>query len=57
MNLAIDVIPFADPEELVSNSALPLETLVEIGSDHRLATPETLRAMREACDRLGTRDQ
>lgn len=52
-----DVIPFADSEELVSNSALPLETLVEIGSDHRLATPETLRAMREACERLGARDQ
>lgn len=34
-----DVIPFADSEELVSNSGLPLEALIEIGDDHRLADP------------------
>lgn len=46
-----DVIPFADSEELVTNSGLPPETLIEIGSDHRLADPEPLKAMLEACER------
>ena len=29
-----DVIPFADPEELVATSGPPSETLIEIGEDH-----------------------
>ena len=45
-----DVIPFADSEELVVNSGLPAETLIEVGQDHRLADPEPLRAMMDACD-------
>jgi hypothetical protein len=48
-----DVIPFADSEELVTNSGLPKETLIEVGDDHRLADPEPLKAMLEACERLG----
>ena len=48
-----DVIPFADSEELVANSGLPPETLIEVGDDHRLADPEPLNAMLEACKRLG----
>lgn len=48
-----DVIPFADSEELVANSGLPTETLIEVGDDHRLADPEPLKAMLEACERLG----
>lgn len=48
---ADDVIPFADSQELVRNNDLPPETLVEIGQDHRLADPEPLRAMLEACAR------
>lgn len=48
---ADDVIPFADSEELVRSNDLPPETLVEIGQDHRLADPEPLRAMLEACER------
>lgn len=44
-----DVIPFADSEEFVANSRLPSETLVEVGNDHRLADPEPLKAMLEAC--------
>lgn len=48
-----DVIPFADSEELVANSGLPSETLIEIGNDHRLADPEPLKAMLELCERLG----
>ncbi|WDI39863.1 alpha/beta hydrolase [Bremerella sp. P1] len=47
-----DVIPFADSEELVANSGLPPETLIEVGNDHRLADAEPLNAMLEACLRL-----
>lgn len=46
-----ETIPFSDSEELVVNSGLPAETLVEVGQDHRLADPEPLRAMVEACER------
>ena len=44
-----DVIPFADSEELVANSGLPPEALIEVGDDHRLADPEPLEAMLDAC--------
>jgi len=47
---ADDVIPFADSEELVRNSELSATALVEIGSDHRLAEPESLVAMLRACE-------
>lgn len=50
---ADDVIPFADSVELVANCGLPPESLIEVGSDHRLADPEPLKAMLEACERLG----
>ena len=46
---ADDVIPFADSEELVRNSDLPDYILVETGNDHRLADPESLEIMLEAC--------
>ena len=46
-----DVIPFAESEELVANSGLPPEKLIEVGSDHRLADEEPLEAMLEACER------
>ncbi len=49
---ADEVIPFAESEELVRNSGLPLYALMETGSDHRLADPESLEIMLEAC-RLG----
>ena len=39
---ADDVVPFADCEELVKNSGLPAQALIEVGSDHRLADPEPL---------------
>ena len=42
-----DVVPFADSEELAKNSGA---TLVEVGSDHRLADPEPLAAMLAACE-------
>ena len=43
---ADDVIPFADSEELATQSGA---TLVEVGDDHRLADPEPLAAMLRAC--------
>jgi hypothetical protein len=46
---ADDVIPFANSEELVKNSGLPAYTLIETGNDHRLADPESLETMLEAC--------
>jgi alpha-beta hydrolase superfamily lysophospholipase len=47
---ADDVVPFGDSEELVQSSGLPASALVEVGSDHRLADPEPLEAMRRACE-------
>ena len=44
-----EVIPFADSMELVRNSGLPAYTLIEVGSDHRLADPESLDMMLAAC--------
>jgi len=49
-----DVIPFAASEELISNSGLPPETLIEIGDDHRLADPEPLNQMLKSIERLAT---
>jgi hypothetical protein len=47
---ADDVIPFAESEELIRNSGLPVSALIEVGSDHRLANQEPLRAMLAACE-------
>ena len=47
-----DVIPFADSEELAANGGLPPETLIEVGDGHRLADPDPLGRMLEACERL-----
>ncbi len=49
-----EVIPFADSEELVANSGLPPETLIEIGKDHRLADDESLSVMLWACNVLAS---
>ncbi len=57
---ADDVIPFAESRELVRASGLPESALVVVGTDHRLAEPEPLRAMLGACEaavlRRGTGD-
>ena len=45
-----DVVPFEDSEELVVQSGLPPESLIEVGQDHRLADPEPLQAMLDACE-------
>lgn len=44
---ADDVIPFADSVELAKDSGA---TLIEVGTDHRLADPEPLAAMLRACE-------
>jgi hypothetical protein len=54
---ADDVVPFADSEELVRNSALAESALVEVGTDHRLAHPEPLAAMLRACEATDTNSQ
>jgi hypothetical protein len=43
---ADDVVPFADSEELARSSGA---TLIEVGTDHRLADPEPLETMLRAC--------
>ena len=48
---ADDVIPIAESRELVRASGLPESALVIVGNDHRLADPEPLAAMLEACER------
>jgi hypothetical protein len=48
---ADDVVPFADSEELLRDSGLPASALVDVGTDHRLADPEPLRKLLEACER------
>jgi len=47
-----EVIPFADSEALAQNSGLPPEALIATGGDHRLAEPEPLAKMLEACERV-----
>ena len=45
---ADDVVPFSDSVELVKNSRLPSESLIVVGHEHRLADPESLKAMMDA---------
>ncbi len=52
-----DVIPFEDSKELVAISGLPSETLIEIGSDHRLADEESLSVMLWACQVLALNEK
>lgn len=47
---ADDVVPFAFSEELVKNSGLPHEALIDVGKNHWLNDPEPLHAMLEACE-------
>jgi len=46
---ADDVVPIADSRELVRASNLPTSALIVVGYDHRLADPEPLLAMLDAC--------
>jgi fermentation-respiration switch protein FrsA (DUF1100 family) len=47
---ADDVVPFADSVELIEKSGLPASSLLEIGTDHRLADPEPLLALLRAIE-------
>lgn len=47
---ADNVVPFADSVELVRNSGLPSDSLIEVGTEHRLADEESLGEMLEAVD-------
>ena len=49
---ANETVPFADSEELVKNSGLCKEALVEVGFEHRLADEESLEAMVRAVESL-----
>ena len=44
-----NIVAFEDSEELVRNSGIPPGALVAVGSDHRLADPDSLQAMLRAC--------
>jgi hypothetical protein len=44
-----DVVAFGDSEELLRNSNLPRQSLIEAGSDHRLADSDSLQTMLRAC--------
>jgi len=46
-----DVIPYAASEELVANSGLSADSLIETGRDHRLGDPESLAEMLRAYER------
>ena len=50
---ADDTVPFENSEELVKNSGLSDSALIEVGTDHRLADPEPLQAMLDACEGMG----
>jgi hypothetical protein len=47
---ADDVVPCADSEEMARSSGA---TLMEVGTDHRLADPEPLATMLKACEWRG----
>jgi hypothetical protein len=49
---ADETVPFADSEELVRNSGLPSEALIETGHEHRLADVDSLATMLMACERI-----
>jgi hypothetical protein len=49
---ADEVIPFSDSEELLNNSGLPVDALIQAGVDHRLADAVALLAIMWACQLL-----
>ena len=46
-----ETVPFAHSEELVRASGLSPSALIEVGLEHRLADPESLQALADACQR------
>lgn len=51
---ADETVPFTDSQELLRNSGLPDSALIPVGTDHRLADPEPLKAMLEVAERAAT---
>jgi Cysteine-rich CPXCG len=51
------VIPFADSEELVGNSDLPQEILMQLGRDHRMADDSSQSVMLWVCNLLAAGEQ
>ena len=51
-----DMIPFEESEELVARSHLSPESLMEVGSDHRLADESSLSVMLWACELLASHE-
>lgn len=49
-----DVVSFEDSEELITNSQLHPEALIEVGNDHRLADDASLSVMHWACKLLAS---
>jgi len=48
---ADESVPFADSRELLKNSGLPASALIVMGTEHRLADPESLNALLKAVER------
>jgi hypothetical protein len=49
-----EVVPFSDSVELARNSDLPSESLVDVGTEHRLADEESLKKMLEAVEKMAS---
>jgi hypothetical protein len=49
---ADEAIPIAESRELLKNSGLPTSALIVVGSEHRLADPESLKALLKAIERV-----
>lgn len=47
------IVPFAFSEELLRNSALPPESLIEVGIDHYLNDAASLEIFVKACEAVG----
>jgi GNAT superfamily N-acetyltransferase len=47
---ADETVPIADSRELLNNSGLPTDSLIEVGTEHRSADEELLEAMVRACE-------
>ena len=56
-SLKDEVIPFHDSEELIEKSRLPLEQLIEVGFEHRLADESSLAAMLWSCKQLVSKSE
>ena len=52
-----ELIPFGDSQELLVNSGLPPDLLIETGFEHRLADEDTLHAMLKACEQVSGKSQ